>query len=101
MSLSDIALHDHDLVNAGLSMATRGHGIAVIYGRAHDCVTGIYTIMKNGERLDWPVHDDPGSAERYFTVIADCELLADVVAMAPDQETSLSRYFGIWFSKPE
>jgi hypothetical protein len=99
--LPDMALNDRDLVNAGMSMATRGRGIAVIYGRAHDSVTGISTIMKNGERLDWPVHDDPGNAERYFTVIADCETLTDVVAVAPGRETSLRSHFDIWFSKAE
>jgi hypothetical protein len=56
--------------------------------------------MKNGERVDWPVYDDPRNQERYFAVIADCEALADIVAAAPAGRTSLKSMFGIWFSQP-
>lgn len=72
-----------------MTMATRGQGIAVIYGRAHDSVTALYAVMKDRERIDWPVHDDAESGERYFAVIADCEAIADIVATAPAKKASL------------
>lgn len=97
-SLCDVQVGDRDLVSAGMSMATRGHGIAVVYGRAHDSVTALYAVMTDGRRVDWPVHDDPDSGRRYFAVIADCGELADIVAAAPGRRISLQRYFGIWFS---
>jgi len=56
--------------------------------------------MKNGERVDWPIYDDPRNTERYFAVIADSEALADIVAAAPAGRTSLKQFFGIWFSQP-
>jgi hypothetical protein len=56
--------------------------------------------MKNGERVDWPVYDDPRNQERYFAVIADSQALADIVATAPTGSTSLKQFFGIWFSQP-
>ena len=56
--------------------------------------------MKNGERVDWPIYDDPRNAERYFAVIADSEALADIIAAAPSATTSLKQDFGIWFSQP-
>jgi hypothetical protein len=37
---------------------TWGYGTTVIYGRVHASVTGLYAVMKNGERVDWPVYDD-------------------------------------------
>jgi hypothetical protein len=83
-----------------MTMATRGHGTAAIYGRVHASVAELYAVMKNGERVDWPVYDDPRNQERYFAVIADCEALADIVALAPTGSTSLKRLFGIWFSQP-
>jgi hypothetical protein len=48
----------------------------------------------------WRSCDDPRSLERYFTVIADSQALADIVAVAPGGSTSLKRFFGIWFSEP-
>ena len=56
--------------------------------------------MKNGERVDWPIYDDPRNAERYFAVIADSQALADIVAAAPAGTTSLQPFFGMWFSQP-
>jgi hypothetical protein len=56
--------------------------------------------MKNGERVDWPVYDDPRNQERYFAVIADSQALADIVAAAPAGSTSLKQFFGMWFSQP-
>jgi hypothetical protein len=56
--------------------------------------------MKSSERVDWPIHDDPRSAERYFAVIADSEALADIVTAAPAGSTSLEQFFGMWFSQP-
>lgn len=87
------------LVNAGMSMAseTMGQGLAAVYGRAHDSVTGLYAIMRGGERVDWPVHHDPRNAERYFAVIADCQELTDIIAVAGRRRASLKGNFGIWF----
>ncbi len=56
--------------------------------------------MKNGERVDWSIHDDPRNAERYFAIIADSEALIDIVAAAPAGSTSLKQFFGMWFSPP-
>jgi hypothetical protein len=50
--------------------------------------------------VDWPIHDDPENKQRYFAVIADCDVLADIVAGAPRRTVSLSRFFPVWFGKP-
>jgi hypothetical protein len=99
-SACDIAVDEQHLASAAMTMAARGHGTAAIYGRVHDSVTELYAIMKNGERVDWPIYDDLRNAERYFTVIADCQALADIVAAGPTRSTSLKQSFGIWFSPP-
>jgi hypothetical protein len=99
-SACDIEVDERHLASAAMTMATRGHGTAAIYGRVHESVTGLYAIMKNGERVDWPIYDDPRNQERYFAVIADSEALADIVAAAPTGSTSLKQFFGMWFSKP-
>jgi hypothetical protein len=95
----DIQVDEQQLASAAMTMTTRGPGTAVIYGRVHDSVTELYAIMKNGERVDWPIYDDPRNTERYFAVIADSEALADIVAVAPTGSTSLKQYFGMWFSR--
>jgi hypothetical protein len=95
----DIQVDEQHLASAAMTMATRGQGTAAIYGRVHDTVTALYAIMKNGERVDWPIYTDPRNAERYFAVIADSEALADIVAAAPAGSTSLKQSFAIWFSK--
>jgi hypothetical protein len=99
-SACDIQVDEQHLASAAMTMTTRGHGIAAIYGRVHDSVTELYAIMTNGERVNWPIYDDPRNAERYFAVIADSEALADIIAAAPTGSTSLKQFFGIWFSKP-
>ena len=99
-SACDIDVDEQHLASAAMTMATRGTGTAAIYGRVHDSVTELYAVMKNGERVDWPIYDDPRNTERYFAVIADSEALADIVAAAPTESTSLKRSFGIWFSMP-
>jgi hypothetical protein len=99
-SACDIQVDEQHLASAAMTMATRGHGTAAIYGRVHASVTELYAIMKNGERVDWPVYDDPRNQERYFAVIADSQALADIVATAPTGSTSLKQFFGIWFSQP-
>jgi hypothetical protein len=99
-SACDIQVDEQHLASAAMTMATRGHGTAAVYGRVHDSVTELYAVMKNGERVDWPIHDDPRNAERYFVVIADSQALADIVAAAPAGRTSLKQSFGIWFSPP-
>jgi hypothetical protein len=96
----DIQVDEQHLASAAMTMATRGRGTAAIYGRVHDSVTELYAVMKNGERVDWPIYDDPRNQERYFAVIADSEALADIVAAAPAGSTSLKPLFGIWFSPP-
>ena len=73
----DIEVDERHLASAAMTMATRGHGTAAIYGRVHASVTELYAIMTNGERVDWPIYDDPRNQERYFAVIADSEALAD------------------------
>ena len=99
-SACDIEVDERHLASAAMTMATRGHGTAAIYGRVHASVTELYAIMTNGERVDWPIYDDPRNQERYFAVIADSEALADIVAAAPTGSTSLKQFFGMWFSKP-
>ena len=99
-SACDIQVDQQHLANAAMTMATRGHGTAAIYGRVHASVTELYAVMKNGDRVDWPIHDDPRNQERYFAVIADSEDLADIVAAAPASSTSLKQFFGMWFSQP-
>jgi len=96
----DIQVDEQHLARAAMTMATRGHGTAAIYGRVHASVTELYAVMQNGDRVDWPIYDDPRNAERYFAVIADCEALADIVAAAPTGTTSLKPMFGSWFSQP-
>jgi hypothetical protein len=99
-SVCDIQVDEQHLASAAMTMATRGRGTVAVYGRVHDSVTELYAVMKNGERVDWPIYDDSRNTERYFAVIADSEALADIVAAAPTGSTSLKRSFGIWFSKP-
>jgi hypothetical protein len=97
--LSGVPVGERNLLGTGMTMTTRGEGTAVIYGRAHDSVTALYSVMKDRKRMDWPVHDDAESGERYFAVIADCEAVADIVATAAARKASLKRFFPIWFSK--
>ena len=98
-AVRDVEVSAKDLVNAGMTMAskTMGQGLAAVYGRAHDSVTGLYAVMRSGERVAWPIHYDPRNQERYFAVIADCQQLTDIVAVAGRRRTSLKRNFGIWF----
>lgn len=96
----DIEVDEEHLASAAMTMAARGHGTAAIYGRVHDSATELYAVMKNGERVDWPIYDDPRNCERYFAVIADSQALADIVAAAPTGSTSLAQFFGIWFRPP-
>jgi hypothetical protein len=96
----DFEVDEQRLASAAMTMATRGGGTAAVYGRVHDSVTELYTVMKTGERVDWPIYDDSRSGERYFAVIADSQALADIVAAAPTGSTSLQRSFGIWFGPP-
>jgi hypothetical protein len=98
-SVCDVEVSTKHLVNAGMTMAskTMGQGLAAVYGRAHASVTGLYAVMRSGERVDWPIHHDPRNAERYFAVIADCQELEDIIAVAGRRRTSLKGNFGIWF----
>ncbi|MBV9095730.1 MAG: hypothetical protein JO132_17980 [Streptosporangiaceae bacterium] len=97
--LCDVKVSDRHPVGAGMTMATMGHGTAVVYGRVHDRVTGIYTVMNNGERADWPICADPENGQRYFAVIADSGSLADIVATGKARNTSLADRFAIWFRR--
>ena len=98
-SVCDVEVSTKSLVNAGMAMAseTMGQGLAAVYGRAHDSVTGLYAIMRSGERVDWPIHYDPRNQERYFAIIADCQELKDIIAVAGRRRASLKDNFGIWF----
>jgi hypothetical protein len=98
-AVCDVEVSAKDLINAGMTMAseTTGQGLAAVYGRAHDSVTGLYAVMRNGEQVTWPIHYDPRNQEHYFAVIADCQQLKDIVAVAGRRRTSLKRNFGIWF----
>ncbi len=98
-AVCDVEISAKNLVNAGMTMAskTMGQGLAAVYGRAHDSVTGLYAVMRSGERVAWPIHYDPRNQERYFAVIADCQQLKDIVAVAGCRRTSLKGNFGIWF----
>jgi hypothetical protein len=96
-ALSDVQVTDRDLLAPGMCMATMGQGVAAVYGRAHDSVTDLYAVMTNGERVSWPIHDDPRNNERYFAVIADCQALKDIVAVAGRRRVSLRPHFAIWF----
>ncbi len=99
-SACDIDVDDRRLTVAAMTMVTEERSTAAIYGRVHASVTGLYAVMKNGERVDWPIYDDPRNAERYFAVIADSEDLDDIVAAAPVGSTSLKQFFGTWFRPP-
>ena len=64
--------------------------------------------MKNGERVDWPIWDDPGNAQRYFAVITDCHALADIIGVArtgrgslKSRRVSLKDDFAIWSARPD
>jgi hypothetical protein len=96
---SGLRADDRNLLSYGLTMGTRGHGIAVIFGVAHASVTGLHAVMKDGMVVDWPVHDDQENGERYFAVITDCEAVADIVATAPAARASLQQFFPASFSK--
>jgi hypothetical protein len=96
-SLCEVDVTDETLVSAGMTMAIKEHGIAAIYGRAHDSVTGIHAVMRDGQRMDWPIYDDPRNQQRYFAIIADSGSLADIIADAPGRQVSLKRFFSIWF----
>ena len=98
---SGLRADDRNLLSYGLTMVTRGHGIAVIFGVAHASVTGLHAVMKDGTRVDWPVHDDEENGERYFAVITDCEAVADIVATAPAARASLRRFHPAWSSNGE
>ena len=102
--LCDVEVSDRHPLGAGMTMQTMRRGTAAVYGRAHDSIASIYAVMKNGERVDWPIWDDPGNAQRYFAVIADCQSLADIVGVARtgpgspnSRQVSLKGQFAIWF----
>ena len=98
--IKDVVVNGDRLVSQGSMMPSRRGSPAVIYGRAHDSVTALYSVEADGQRTDWPVHDDPGTGERYFAVIVVPETLADIVAEAPGRRVSLKGSFGMWFNPP-
>ena len=105
-SLCDVEVSDRHPPGAGVTMQTMGRGTAAVYGRAHDSITRIYAVMKNGEPVDWPIWDDPGNAQRYFAVITDCQSLADIIGVArtghgplKSRRVSLKDHFAIWFRR--
>jgi hypothetical protein len=98
--VKDVPVDERNLVSQGSMLTSRRGGLGVIYGRAHDTVTALYSVSADGQHTDWPIHDDPRSGERYFTVVANPETLADIVAEAPAGRTSLRRFFDMWFNPP-
>ena len=90
-AVCDVEVSAKDLVIAGMTgvSKTMGQGLAAVYGRAHDSVTDLYTVMRSGERVAWPIHYDPRNQERYFAVIADGQQLKDIVAVAGRRRTPL------------
>jgi hypothetical protein len=98
--VKDVSVNERNLVSQGSWMPSWRGGPAVIYGRAHDSVTALYSLSTDGQRTDWPIHDDPRTTERYFAVVAVPETLADIVAESPSGSTSLKRYFTMWFNPP-
>ncbi|HWG15908.1 MAG TPA: hypothetical protein VG268_21800 [Streptosporangiaceae bacterium] len=98
--VKDVSVDERNLVSQGSLMLSRRGSPAVIYGRAHDSVTALYSMSTDGQRTDWPIHDDPRTTERYFAVVAIPETLADIVAEAPSGSISLKRYFSMWFNPP-
>ena len=46
--------------------------------------------------MDWPVYDDPDRGQRYFAIIANSAVVADIIAAAPGRQVSLQRFFGMW-----
>ena len=97
--VKDVPVDEERLVNQGSLLVSRG-GPGAIYGRAHDSVTALYSLGTDGQRTDWPIHDDPQTGERYFAVVANTATLADIVAEAPTASTSLKVYFDMWFNPP-
>jgi len=63
--------------------------------------TALYSLGTDGQRTDWPIHDDPQTGERYFAVVANPATMADIVAEAPSSSTSLKGFFGMWFNPPD
>jgi hypothetical protein len=98
--VKDVSVNERNLVNQGSSLSSLRGGPAVVYGRAHDSVTALYSVGTDGQRTDWPIHDDPRTAERYFAVVANPETLADIVAEAPSGSRSLKACFDMWFNPP-
>ncbi|HEY2518870.1 MAG TPA: hypothetical protein VGJ19_02070 [Streptosporangiaceae bacterium] len=99
-SVQDVQVDERNLVNQGSLLSSARGGPAVIYGRAHDSVTALYSAGRDGQRTDWPIYDDPRTGERYFAVVVFPETVADIVAEAPGASVSLERYFGMWFNPP-
>jgi hypothetical protein len=98
--VKDLPVDERNLVSQGsLLTSTRG-GLGATYGRAHDSVTALYSLGTDGQRTDWPIHDDPRTGERYFAVVANTATLADIVAEAPTESTSLKVFFDMWFNPP-
>jgi hypothetical protein len=96
----DVAVDEHHLVSQGSWLLSARGAPAVIYGRAHDSVTALYSAGRDGQRTDWPIYDDPRTGERYFAVIVIPETVTDIVAEAPGRSMSLKRYFSMWFNPP-
>ena len=90
-------MDEHNLVSQGSWLLSARGAPAVIYGRAHDSVTALYSADRDGQRTDWPIYADERTGERYFAVIVIPETVTDIVAEAPGRSMSLRRYFGMWF----
>ncbi|HEY6501680.1 MAG TPA: hypothetical protein VIZ20_19785 [Streptosporangiaceae bacterium] len=99
-TVQDVAVDEHNLVSQGSWLLSARGAPAVIYGRAHDSVTALYSADRDGQRTDWPIYADERTGQRYFVVIVIPETVTDIVAEAPGRSMSLRRYFSMWFNPP-
>ena len=70
----------------------------MIYGRAHDDVTALYSADRDGQRTDWPIRANDATANGFRGMSP--EAVADIVAEAPAARVSLKRFFTMWFNPP-
>ncbi|HEX4254656.1 MAG TPA: hypothetical protein VH089_06190 [Streptosporangiaceae bacterium] len=98
--IQDVEVDERNLVSQGSWLLSGRGAPGVVYGRAHDSVTALYSTDRDGQRTDWPIHQDPRTGERYFAVVVVPETVADIVAEAPGARVSLKGYFTMWFNPP-
>jgi hypothetical protein len=99
-AVQDVEVDQRNLVSQGSWLLSGRGAPGVIYGRAHDSVTALYSVDSGGQRTDWAIHRDERTGERYFAVVVVPETVRDVVAEAPGARVSLRGYFPMWFNPP-